>query len=285
MRITSRVLSSAAAIAITCVVSAAAYFYKSRKSEVNEVMVFCKLQFNAYNYFDKLISFIESAKKSVNVCMPGIHNPVIQGRLVALLKEKNINVRMIIDRTGYNESTDFFIRELIECGAEVRCNATDPAYTMQHKFCLVDDRILMTGTLNWGNDRSFDNWNYVYITTKSQLVVPVKKEFYQMWEKTSDIENFYQTTTTTGHNEIVMPESSDSEILMPESGDSEIVMLKSDNRDIEMPESGHSVIGIPNDTKANNNIESQSIPHIVLDTKALEKPSTQEFVAFENMVH
>ncbi|XP_047503484.1 mitochondrial cardiolipin hydrolase-like [Pieris napi] len=273
MRITSRVLSSAAAIAITCVVSAAAYFYKSRKAEVNEVMVFCKLQFNAYNYFDKLISFIESAKKSVNVCMPGIHNPVIQGRLVTLLKEKNIKVRMIIDRTGYNESTDFFIRELIECGAEVRCNATDPAYTMQHKFCLVDDRILMTGTLNWGNDRSFDNWNYVYITTKSQLVVPVKKEFYQMWERTSDIENLYET------------ETSDNEIAMPESGDSEIVLPESGNHDIEMPVYGNSVIEIPAYTQADSNIDSQSIPQIVLDTKALEQPSPQELVAFENMVH
>ncbi|XP_045518020.1 mitochondrial cardiolipin hydrolase-like [Pieris brassicae] len=260
MRITSRVLSSAAAIAITCVVSAAAYFYKNRKSEVNEVMVFCKLQFNAYNYFDKLISFIESAKKSVNVCMPGIHNPVIQGRLVTLLKEKNIKVRMIIDRTGYNESTDFFIRELIECGAEVRCNATDPAYTMQHKFCLVDDRILMTGTLNWGNDRSFDNWNYVYITTKSQLVVPVKKEFYQMWQKTSDIENLYETEL--GDNEIATPASGDSDVVLPESGN------------IEMPAY----------TQADNTIDSQSIPQIVLDTEALEQTSPQE-LAFEKMVH
>ncbi|CAG4939132.1 unnamed protein product [Parnassius apollo] len=56
---------------------------------------------------------------------------------------------------------------------------------MQHKFCLVDDRILMTGTLNWGNDRSCDHWNYVYITSKLQLVAPVKKEFYQMWDEFS----------------------------------------------------------------------------------------------------
>lgn len=46
----------------------------------------------------------------------------------------------------------------------------------------------MTGTLDWGNDRSADHWNYVYITSKSQLVEPVKNEFYQMWgEFSSDI--------------------------------------------------------------------------------------------------
>lgn len=60
---------------------------------------------------------------------------------------------------------------------------------MQHKFCLVDDKILMTGTLNWGNDRSFDHWNYVYITSKQQLVDPVKSEFYLMWHDfTSDLQ-------------------------------------------------------------------------------------------------
>lgn len=117
MFLNPRILSSAAAIAITCAVSAAAYYYKSRNAvEINEVMVFCKLQLNAYNYFDKLISYVEAAKKSVNVCMPSIHNPAIQSRLVALIKKKNITVRIIIDRSGYNDSTDFFINELIDAG-------------------------------------------------------------------------------------------------------------------------------------------------------------------------
>ncbi|CAH0584094.1 unnamed protein product [Chrysodeixis includens] len=188
MLLTPRVLSSAAAIAITCAFSAAAYYYKSRNVEINEVMVFCKLQFNAFNYFDKLISYVEAAKKSVNVCMPSIHNPAIQGRLVTLIKKKNIKVQIIIDRSGYNDSTDFFIKELIDAGAEIKCKVNQPIYKMQHKFCLVDDKVLMTGTLDWGNDRSADHWNYVYITSKSQLVEPVKKEFYQMWaEFSSDI--------------------------------------------------------------------------------------------------
>lgn len=45
----------------------------------------------------------------------------------------------------------------------------------------------MTGTLNWGNDRSSDHWNYVYITNKPQLVDPVKSEFNQMWNECVDI--------------------------------------------------------------------------------------------------
>ncbi|XP_047534853.1 mitochondrial cardiolipin hydrolase-like [Vanessa atalanta] len=191
MRLTPRLLSSAAAVFLTCAVSAAALYYKSRTTEINEVMVFCKLQFNAYNYFDKLVSFIESAKHSVNVCMPGIHNPAIQARLVTLIKSKHVKVRIVIDRSGYNESTEFFIKELIEAGAEIKCKVTQSIFTMQHKFCLVDDNILMTGTLNWGNDRSFDHWNYVYITSKQQLVEPVKKEFYHMWNISSDVQTVF----------------------------------------------------------------------------------------------
>lgn len=116
MTLNPRLLSSAAAVILTFAVSAAAYYYKRRNFEINEVMVFCKLQFNAYNYFDKLVSFIESAKKGVNVCMPGIHNPAIQARLVDLIKSKNIKIRIVIDRTGYNDSTEFFIKELIDAG-------------------------------------------------------------------------------------------------------------------------------------------------------------------------
>ncbi|XP_053606795.1 mitochondrial cardiolipin hydrolase-like [Plodia interpunctella] len=201
MRLHPRILSSAAAIAITCVVSAAAYYFKSRSKEINEVMVFCKLQFNAYNCFDKLISYIEAAKRSINVCMPGIHNQAIQGRLLEVLKTKKIAVRIIIDRTAYNESTDFFLKELLDAGAEIKCKANERVHRMQHKFCLVDDEILMTGTLNWGNDRSSDHWNYVYITSKRQLVEPVRQSFYQMWNDfTSDMANLdaYSITSDSG---------------------------------------------------------------------------------------
>ncbi|RVE50614.1 hypothetical protein evm_004738 [Chilo suppressalis] len=128
---------------------------------------------------------MESAKKTVHVCMPGIHNPAIQGRLVELIMKKNIKARIIIDRSGYNESTEFLLQELKEVGAEIRSLDNEAINKMQHKFCLVDDEVLMTGTLNWGNDRSSDHWNYVYITNKTQLVEPVKKGFYQMWNEFS----------------------------------------------------------------------------------------------------
>lgn len=79
---------------------------------------------------------------------------------------------------------------IIFSGAQIKCKVNEPNhFKMQHKFCLVDDKILMTGTLNWGNDRSFDHWNYVYITSKKQLVDPVKSEFYLMWHDfTSDLQ-------------------------------------------------------------------------------------------------
>lgn len=116
MLLTPRIFTSAAAVAVTCLVSAAAYYYRHRNLEINEVMVFCKLQFNVFSYFDKLIGFVESAKKSVNICMPGIHNPAIQGRLVELLKRRTIKVRLLIDQSGYNEWTAAFIEELKDAG-------------------------------------------------------------------------------------------------------------------------------------------------------------------------
>lgn len=204
MRINPRVITSAAALAFSCAVTAAAYFYRSRNAEINEVMVFCKLQFNAYGCFDKLMSYVEAAKTSISVCMPGIQNPAIQGRLVKLIKERNIQVRIIIDHSGY-DSTDFLIKELIEVGAEIKHqnNNNIPYHKMQHKFCLVDDKVLMTGTLNWGNDRSSDHWNYVYITSKKQLVKPVKDQFKYMWNQYSTLghDTHINNESNSEHNE------------------------------------------------------------------------------------
>lgn len=79
----------------------------------------------------------------------------------------------------FNENTMEKVIKVYVTGAEIKCR-TEP-YNMLHKFCLVDDKVLLTGTLNWGDDRSSDHWNYVYITSKPQLVQPVKYQFYQMW--------------------------------------------------------------------------------------------------------
>lgn len=116
MKFLPRILTSVATIAVACAVTAAAHYYKNRRKDINELMVFCKLQFNAYYCFDKLISYIESAQESLSVCMPSIHNPAIQARLVKLIKEKKIKVRIIINLNGFKDSTEFFLKELIDAG-------------------------------------------------------------------------------------------------------------------------------------------------------------------------
>lgn len=116
MKFLPQILTSVATIAVTCAVTAAALYYKNRMKEINELMVFCKLQFNAHYCFDKFISYIESAQKSLCVCMPSIHNPAIQARLVKLIKDKKIKIRIIINLNGYKNSTEFFLKELIDAG-------------------------------------------------------------------------------------------------------------------------------------------------------------------------
>lgn len=86
----------------------------------------------------------------------------------------------------FNEDNVKKINKVSVTGAEIKCR-TEP-YNMQHKFCIVDDKVLLTGTLNWGDDRSSDHWNYVYITSKPQLVQPIKNKFYQMWNTFVNLE-------------------------------------------------------------------------------------------------
>jgi hypothetical protein len=99
-------------------------------------------------------------------------------------------------------------------GAEIKCITKEPISKMQHKFCLVDDDVLMTGTLNWGNDRSSDHWNYVYITNKLQLVAPVKKGFYEMWNDfTCEIES--STDNTQNESNTTTDITEDCEFVQP----------------------------------------------------------------------
>lgn len=52
---------------------------------------------------------------------------------------------------------------------------------MHHKFVIVDEEILITGSTNWTMSAFFGNFENILVTNQSSLVGPFLKEFDRMW--------------------------------------------------------------------------------------------------------
>lgn len=55
---------------------------------------------------------------------------------------------------------------------------------MHHKFCVIDDEIICTGSFNWTSQAVTGNNEFVMISNESWIVDPFRAEFKKLWEET-----------------------------------------------------------------------------------------------------
>lgn len=52
---------------------------------------------------------------------------------------------------------------------------------MHHKFIIIDNNILITGSTNWTMAAFFGNFENLMVTSESRLVKPFINEFEEIW--------------------------------------------------------------------------------------------------------
>lgn len=70
---------------------------------------------------------------------------------------------------------------------------------MHHKFVIVDNSIIITGSTNWTMGAFFGNFDHVLVTNQRLLVQPFVEEFNRLWKVFSkseeNVEDFPQSRT------------------------------------------------------------------------------------------
>ena len=61
---------------------------------------------------------------------------------------------------------------------------------MHHKFCIIDDRVLMNGSFNWTRSASEKNYENIMVTTQKALVKEFRNCFRTLWEQDQSIVDF-----------------------------------------------------------------------------------------------
>ena len=153
------------------------------------------------NYITRnLLSYIKSAKKSIDICVYCISCFEIAD--VVLERHKvGVRVRVITDLSmeiAHGSQNPRFMKDgmltATECKAfinsflfeiiGIRVQVNKPPFLMHHKFFIIDDELICCGSFNWTSQAVTGNNESVIVTNDSWAVQPFVTEFKKLWLET-----------------------------------------------------------------------------------------------------
>ncbi len=124
-----------------------------------------------------IIDLIKEAYNHLDICVFTISDDRITRAIVDAMKN-GVEVRIISDNFKV-EDTGSDIEDLSRVGIPVKLDTTDNH--MHHKFCVVDKKILLTGSYNWTRSAALYNQENVISTDDELVVEKFLSEFEKLW--------------------------------------------------------------------------------------------------------
>jgi tetratricopeptide (TPR) repeat protein len=118
--------------------------------------------------FDKIknniILQLKQADNQIKICVAWFTDEEILKVLLEQAK-KDIFIEIIILNDEYNRAKSFYFNQLIELNSKVYFVDNNNANgILHHKFCLIDNFKLITGSYNWTNNATRNNENIVIVS-------------------------------------------------------------------------------------------------------------------------
>lgn len=129
----------------------------------------------------KFLSLLADARLKVDLCIYTFTQTILADILIGLYKE-GVQVRIITD-CSEDEATSSQLERLGRVGIPIKSNKRGTGALMHHKFVVIDDRLLLSGSFNWTNKAVVSNYEAVLVTTTNEFVHPFRAEFDEMWSK------------------------------------------------------------------------------------------------------
>jgi mitochondrial cardiolipin hydrolase len=125
-----------------------------------------------------ITSQINTASQNLRICVFTISDDVIT-HSIATAHKKGVTVQIITDNDKLHDGGSD-INYLSDLGIPIKTDTT-PNH-MHHKFMVVDDRALLTGSYNWTRSAALYNHENVLFTTEGGVIRSYLKEFSQLWK-------------------------------------------------------------------------------------------------------
>lgn len=126
---------------------------------------------------DALLQSLAQARESLDICVFTITDDTIAEEIFNASRRK-VTVRIITDDEKAKDwGSDVY--RLAGVGLDIR--ADDSVDHMHHKFAIVDQRTVVTGSLNWTSG-SVQNFENVIISSDTSVVKAYIEEFDRLWD-------------------------------------------------------------------------------------------------------
>ncbi|CAG2181499.1 unnamed protein product, partial [Oppiella nova] len=143
---------------------------------------------NPTSHLCQLLAALKSCTKSLDVCMYCLSFKPIVEIIEDLSVSRNIMIRIITN--GHNQRHSLAsderqgmsrLRRLFNSGVQLKFIVVTNDGLMHHKFALIDDCLLINGSLNWTENAIFHSYNDCVITADPRLVYSFSRQFNHFW--------------------------------------------------------------------------------------------------------
>ena len=122
-----------------------------------------------------------SARIRVDAAMYRITNPRLV-RALGQVQNRGRQVRLLVDQNKYHQTV--VTRELLaENGLAFHAisGRTEEGSKLHHKFVVIDNDIVLTGSYNWTIESEERNFDHMLILRDATLVQSYEQEFERLW--------------------------------------------------------------------------------------------------------
>jgi phosphatidylserine/phosphatidylglycerophosphate/cardiolipin synthase-like enzyme len=128
-----------------------------------------------------LISLINRANRSVYVAVYSFTRDSLATALISA-KERGVEVRVVIERErAYEQGSEY--PRLKSAGVDVRLDGNPNS--MHHKFMVIDEYIVVTGSYNWSSAAEDRNDENIVVILDRDVAQRFVQEFERIWQTAS----------------------------------------------------------------------------------------------------
>lgn len=144
------------------------------------------------NIESEIIKNISQSSKSIKIAVTWFTNKNIYQALIDKLADSNYKLEIVVLNDKINnkkEGVNF--QKLIDLNADFYYSEIESM--VHHKFCIIDDKKLITGSYNWTYYAENRNWENVLIIKDSKILSSFINEFEKIKKHFPKIENIANT--------------------------------------------------------------------------------------------
>lgn len=143
------------------------------KHELGEELPHCEAYFTGIQ--DIIVYHISHAKESLKIAMAWFTNPVIFNYLLRACK-RGVQVELLINNDKINNRLNGLpFDKLIQNNAALYI--AEPPSLIHHKFCIIDDRMVIDGSYNWTVGAETNNDENIVVIENGKVIDTFLKAF------------------------------------------------------------------------------------------------------------